>query len=132
MSTFRSTHTRLRSSFGMSSSSLRVAALLDVDRREDATVGELAIEVDATFAEGGGCFGAHADSWPYNTSFTATDFTHEYYEYGPPGICYSGPPKCGDGQCQPEDCGVLMLEAPNMFPGDGCEENGGNCSSDCQ
>ena len=46
VSTLRSTHTRLRSSFGMQQFFLPGAALLDVDGREHAAIGQLAIEVD--------------------------------------------------------------------------------------
>ena len=50
VSTLRSTHTRLRSSFGMQQLFLARAALLDVDRREHAAIGQLAIEVDLEVA----------------------------------------------------------------------------------
>jgi hypothetical protein len=85
----------------------------------------------ASFLAGGGCLNAHADQWSYNTYVVANSYSHEFYDYGPPGVCYNGPPACGDGICQTEDCGIILVDAPNQFPGDGCEEEGGSCPSDC-
>lgn len=83
----------------------------------------------ATFAEGGGCSNAGAVDWWEEKGIFAGTFTHSYYDYGSPGVCYSGPPKCGDGICQSDAC--LVYSGGGQTFGDGCEEDSNSCYADC-
>jgi hypothetical protein len=87
----------------------------------------------ASFAEGGACANSGPAQWGYGTSLYAEVFTPDHYEYGSPGSCYVGPPKCGDGICQDEPCGAG--DSGTATPGNGCEEHGGFnsewCYADC-
>ncbi len=86
------------------------------------------------FYGGGGastyCPDAEPEQWTYSTTAYTSTFEGQYYWEGAPGSCYSGPPSCGDGVCQLENC-----TTENPTPGQGCQElggfNGSPCWADC-
>jgi hypothetical protein len=72
------------------------------------------------------CPDAGPAQWSYGTSIYTDTFEGQYYWTGDPGSCYSGPPACGDGVCQTNNC-----DASTPTPGNGCEELGGFNASPC-
>jgi hypothetical protein len=84
----------------------------------------------SSFLLGGACQEAGPQEWAYYQTVTTDEFDHDHFEYGPTGTCYSGPPMCGDGICQENGC-LLGESGAGNAPGNGCEEDTYNCSSDC-